>query len=275
MVMVWKGIKNISDIIDDDDKFIRLMSWRINTIYIAIFLDYYSLINAIPNVWKRSIKRGEDIGNSQSDVLIQICSSRKICKLIHRICVDKLFKTPKCVDKWADFFEDMNLDWVAIYQIPMLSSRFTKLHYFQFKVLHRYIGVNENLYKFGYVDSNLCTFCNVEIESIPHLFWQCDISTRFWKDVQDHVLKKNVILTMKDDILVILDTDNSIYNFVILHAKQYMYNARWNDHRLNVTAFKKQLENIYTIEKYIAEKNDKVEEWQKKWNSINMWLPFI
>ena len=164
----------------------------------------------------------------------------------------------------------MNLDWGEIYQIPMFSSRLTKLRYFQFKILHRYIGVNENLYKFGYVDSNLCTFCNVEIESIPHLFWQCDISTRFWKDVQDHVLKKNVTLTMKDVILGILDTDNSIYNFVILHAKQYIYNARCNDHRLNVTAFKKQLKNIYTIEKYIAEKNDRVEEWQRKWNSINM-----
>ena len=208
--------------------------------------------------------------HDQTDVLSQICSGRKVCKLIHRICVDKLFKTPKCEEKWADFFEDMNLDWGEIYQIPMFSSRLTKLRYFQFKILHRYIGVNENLYKFGYVDSNLCTFCNVEIESIPHLFWQCDISTRFWKDVQDHVLKKNVTLTMKDVILGILDTDNSIYNFVILHAKQYIYNARCNDHRLSVTAFKKQLKNIYTIEKYIAEKNDRVEEWQRKWNSINM-----
>ena len=86
---------------------------------------------------------------------------------------------------------------------------------------------------------------------------------------RDHVLKKNVTLTMKDVILGILDTDNSIYNFVILHAKQYIYNARCNDQRLNVTAFKKQLKNIYTIEKYIAEKNDTVEEWQRKWNSIN------
>ena len=146
----------------------------------------------------------------------------------------------------------------------------TKLCYFQFKIFHRYIGVNENLYKFGYVDSNLCTFCNVEIESIPHLFWQCDISTQFWKDFQDHVLKKNVILTMKDVMLGILDTDNSIYNFVILHAKQYIYNARCNDHRLNVTAFKKQFTNIYTIEKYNAEQNDQVKELQRKWNSINM-----
>ena len=178
------------------------------------FFDYYSLIYAIPNVWKRSVKRGEDIGNSQSDVLSQICSRRKVCKLIHRICVYKLFKTPKCEDKWADFFEDMNLDWGEIYQIPMFSSRLIKLRYFRFKILHSYIGVIENLYKFGYVDSNLCTFCNVKSESIPHLFWQCDISTRFWKDVQDHVLKKNVTLTMKDVALGILDTDNSFIIFL-------------------------------------------------------------
>ena len=44
----------------------HLMSWRINTIYIAIFLEYYSLINAIPNIWKRSVKRVEDI-----DVLLK------------------------------------------------------------------------------------------------------------------------------------------------------------------------------------------------------------
>ena len=58
------------------------------------------------------------LGFTQSDVLSQICSSRKVGKLIHYICVDKLFKTPKCEDKWADFFYDLNLDWGEIYQIP-------------------------------------------------------------------------------------------------------------------------------------------------------------
>ena len=38
---------------------------------------------------------------------------------------------------------------------------------------------------------------------------------------------------MKDVIFGILDTLNSIYNFVVLHAKQYkIYNARCNDQRL-------------------------------------------
>ena len=76
---------------------------------------------------------------------------------------------------------------------------------------------------------------------MPHLFWQCDISTQFWKDVEDHVLKKSVALTMKDVILGILDADKKIFNFIILHAEQYIYNARCNDYRLSVAAFKNNL----------------------------------
>ena len=71
---------------------------------------------------------------------------------------------------------------------------------------------------------------------------------------------KIISLTMKAVILGILDPDNKIFNFLILHAKQYIYNARCNDHRLSVTAFKKQFKNTCTIGKYIAEKNDKVQE---------------
>ena len=63
--------------------------------------------------------------------LVRSAPVEKFAKLIHRICFDKLFKAPKCEDKWADFFEDMNLDWGEIYQIPTFSSRLTKLRYFQ------------------------------------------------------------------------------------------------------------------------------------------------
>ena len=106
-----------------------------------------------------------------------------------------------------------------------------------------------NKFSLAWIPKALSLVCLIQ-ESIPHLSWQCDISSRFWKDVQDHVLKKDVTVSMKDVILGILDTDNSIYNVVILHAKQYISNARCNDHRLNVTAYKKQLQHIYTIEKY-------------------------
>ena len=79
---------------------------------------------------------------------------------------------------------------------------------------------------------------------------------------------------MKYVILGILDTDNSIYNFVILHAKQYIFNARCNDHRLNVTAFNEQLKNIYTLLKSILRR--KMIEWKNgKENGIQLICDFL
>lgn len=75
---------------------------------------------------------------------------------------------------------------------------------------------------------------------------------------------------MKDVILGIVETEHCIYNFVILHAKYYIYSMRCIEGRLDITAFKKKLNSIYMIEKYIAEKNDKIEEWYRKWNTVNI-----
>ena len=75
---------------------------------------------------------------------------------------------------------------------------------------------------------------------------------------------------MKDVLLGILDTDNYIYNFIVLHAKQYIYNERCNNNILNITAFRNKLKSVHTIEKWIAEKNDRMDEFMSKWNSINL-----
>ena len=116
----------------------------------------------------------------------------------------------------------------------------------------------------------LCTFCNKEIENIPHLFWQCGISTKFWKEVQDNIFKTNVNLTVKDVLLGILDVDNCHYNFVILQGKKYIYNARCNMNNLDINVFKIMLKGVANTEKCIATGKGKINEWAKRWNSVNV-----
>jgi len=103
---IWyeKGIKYISDLLENDNKYYSFVNFKNKYNISCNFLEYYSLIYAIPNSMKRSVKRGESIDSSQSDMLIQIASCTKVCKMIHHTCVDKLFKTPKAEAKWAIFF---------------------------------------------------------------------------------------------------------------------------------------------------------------------------
>ncbi len=45
-----------------------------------------------------------------------------------------------------------------------------KLSEFQFKILHRYLATNTVLYKMKLTNTNTCTFCNIEIETINIYF---------------------------------------------------------------------------------------------------------
>ena len=50
---------------------------------------------------------------------------------------------------------------------------FSKTRNSQFKTLHRIIATNDFLNKVDIVDNNLCTFCDLEIETLEHLFYHC------------------------------------------------------------------------------------------------------
>ena len=41
--------------------------------------------------------------------------------------------------------------------------------------------------------SDLCSFCDKETESISHLFWECESALRFWKSLSLLVSETNVL----------------------------------------------------------------------------------
>ena len=57
--------------------------------------------------------------------------------------------------------------------IPFTRTKDIKLRGSQFKFLHWRIATNDFLYEIGAIRHNICTFCNVAIETLEHLFWEC------------------------------------------------------------------------------------------------------
>ena len=78
--------------------------------------------------------------------------------------------------KWTENMEIENeqLDWNKIYGNIYKSTIDTTLRSFHYKFLMRIIPTNKLLYKFKLVNCSLCTFCNSTIESIEHLYWECN-----------------------------------------------------------------------------------------------------
>ena len=59
------------------------------------------------------------------------------------------------------------------YQIPFQVTRDTELQWLQYRINYRILATNSYLFKIKYIDSDTCSFCNIETETITHLLWDC------------------------------------------------------------------------------------------------------
>ena len=78
------------------------------------------------------------------------------------------------------------------------------------------------------------------IETIRHLYWSCIHIQSFWHDnddIQSIILNKAPSFTETDIILGFIDGDNTIYNFLILHAKYFIHTCRFKKIRLHISHF--------------------------------------
>ena len=74
------------------------------------------------------------------------------------------------MEKWNNLIVHHGYDWAYIFRLAFKCAIDSKTRNFQFKILHRIIATNDFLYKVDIIDNNLCTFCDLEIETLEHLF---------------------------------------------------------------------------------------------------------
>ena len=81
------------------------------------FLNYFSLVHAIPQKWKRDVKTVDKELNDntfQSELIMKLMKTKKVCKLVHEMSIKQLYETPVCELKWAIYFEKWDLNWTDI-----------------------------------------------------------------------------------------------------------------------------------------------------------------
>ena len=60
---------------------------------------------------------------------------------------------------------------------------------FQYKILHRILATNKKLKQYGIKTSDFCDFCGQEVESILHLFCECNVATSILQCIVDWLIK--------------------------------------------------------------------------------------
>ena len=104
-------------------------------------------------------------------------------------------------EKWSKDCElenDVAIDWNLVYRLPFNCTKITKLTIFQFKLLRRRLATNDFLKKIGIKSNDRCTFCEVELENLTHLFWFCTITSSFWQNFKQWLINDKNFATMQD-----------------------------------------------------------------------------
>ena len=136
--------------------------------------------------------------------------------------------------RWTKLKSDFNLsdeDLESVYGLPFNTTNENKLREMQFKILNFIVATNCYLKKVKIKDNDLCDFCKIEKEDVYHLFYECNVVRKFWREFEcywniktGHPLK----LSLKEIILGKTDLQGDLLNYCILVAKQYILTSKSN-----------------------------------------------
>ena len=87
------------------------------------------------------------------------------------------------------------------------------------------------LFRFGKIDSPLCSFCKMIEETPLHLFYNCIKTKLLWDQLKDFISNERLSfpsLTPQSAVLghIDLSYDYLLINHIILIYKFYIYNSR-------------------------------------------------
>ena len=138
----------------------------------------------------------------------------------------------------------------------------------QTKILYSILYTNSKLYKIGYTAVDKCSFCELEPETLPHLFFHCVYSQLYWKQFESYyysLTKEFVHFTLQDILIGIITSKCPLLNYLLLIAKVYLWDCRRSKTLPNIIGLKLKVENKYETEKYICIKNNTIEKFTSKW----------
>ena len=125
------------------------------------------------------------------------------------------------------------------------------------------------MHDINYRQDSLCTFCNIEEETILHLFWQCDIVNQFIENFSRWLfLKTNYFINF--NVKMIIFGTNTRYHYkplnnIIIILKYFIYKCKMQNVSLNLDNLILELKSQIKIERSVALSKNVFEKFEKDW----------
>lgn len=236
------------------------------------FLEYNGLIAAIR----------EWLKNKNMVPLSKVCMpyiTQKICSLLsakksrdlYKILKDNTIE-PLCKTSWSRLlnYNLGDLEWETIFSLPFNITKNTKLQWFQFRINHRILATNSFLHKIKKVDSYNCSFCEKEIETIEHIFWECEFIQDLLNDFATYCFRNiltYVVFVEKEFILGSYENLDQVKYIIALQIKYYIYSMRCCSKKPSLNGLISSIKIMYDTNRYIACKNNRQVLFDEAWEN--------
>lgn len=273
------GIKLISDLFYENGEIIPFNAWHDNGVPNNCYLQWRSLIGAIPGAWKQALKQGfnreicmlNGFLLKYEDEYINVGDMTS--KMIYSVFVKRIQNPPISQKRYIDEFDFDDADWKTIYLMPFKSCYDVRTRIFQYKINVRCLMTNSRLFKMNITDTDMCSHCNNAPETYNHLFWECVHARKIWSDFKLWY-KNNChtdinILDFKTTLFGLGIRDEvKLRNLCFILVKKVIYDSRFRNQTPSIIAFEYLIKFHYKLEKQIAINTGNMVKFISKWNVL-------
>lgn len=265
------GIHFITDLMDRNGNFLSLREFQEKYNINTNFLSFQGIIAAC-RTFIASLSIQHFPTNSCQPVISSlyypVIKNVRGCRIIYDFLISH--NIPASVRKWEQTINfDGVPDWKKFFKLLFKVTKDSTLLWFQERIFHRILATNRLLTKMNVKNDERCTFCQNEVESLPHIFWSCVYVQRYWTEFNNFLQLKGIRLPHEwNDIDILFGSTqyDIVLNQLVLKAKFFIYRKRMEE---NIPVFTQFLPNIryhYQTERYNAVKNSKLEKFDKSWS---------
>ena len=277
-----KGIFLINDLLNDEGKLMTFQQFQNIYKIKSNFLTYNGVILSIKS-YKKALKNYISINNCYKTLgpimpnnIRIFFLSRKGSKDMYNVLFEKSSTKLRCEEKWS-LTLNKNFDWKTVHNMSFYSTKSSKLHWFQYRIIHRILGTNKFLFKIKIKQSDKCTFCSEVTEDIEHIFWTCHKIADLWIRLMDWIYNQTqIIIPFNMDIILFGNLgkteNNKIKNLIILLSKFFIYRTKLCENQVNFAGLKNYLKENLILEKNIFFKTKPLHIANLYWDP---WLPLL
>ena len=166
-------------------------------------------------------------------------------------------------------FEIIDISRSFVYHNSIFKDCYLK--YTRFRTLQRRFYTNDKLYKMGIKNTDRCTFCQEDSDSVEHMLLRCDKIKNFWNGIQNWIIEIGFIgLPLTESKIILCDLDNGqTITTIILLSKKVIYNSFKRGKIPSLSHVKNETKNFFYLEKYSFYLKHKSHIFEKRWNLLN------